>query len=342
MQKTLKEIAVLTGATLHGDAKCLITSIAPIQSASEGQLTFLHNDKYHTYLSATKASAALIKKEFLDECPTNALVVDDPYYAYAVLARLFDDSGSLPKGVHSTAVIGEGCHIDKMARIAAHVVIGDHVEIGANTQIHSGTVIGSDSRIGKDGLLWANVTLYPRMQIGDRVILHSGCVIGADGFGFANHEKRWEKIPQLGRVVIGNDVEVGASTTIDRGSLEDTVIEEGVKIDNQIQIGHNAQIGTHTIIAGNAGIAGSATIGKYCMIGAGVGVVGHIELVDGVVLAAGTAVSKSIKEPGVYGSGLPSVKYGAWKRMVARLKHLDDFAKRLIALEKKCKSKDKN
>lgn len=335
VKKTLRELAEKINAKIVGDAECEITSIATIQNAKSGQLTFLHSPQYQRYLPTTKASAVIVSKDCSDVCKANLLITDDPYYAYAILAREFETMTRLPSGIHSTAIIGKNCQIDKSVSIGAYVVVGDGVTIGANTQIYPGSIIGDHCHIGSDCLFWANVTLYCNMQIGHRVILHSGCVIGADGFGLAPHGGTWHKIPQLGRVILGDDVEVGASTTIDRGALEDTVIGKGVKLDNQIQIGHNVKIGEHSILAGASGIAGSTTIGKGCIFGANVGVTGHITVADKTILGARASVSKSITEPGVYASGTGHFEIHEWRKIVARLRHLDEMARRLQELEKK-------
>ena len=247
----------------------------------------------------------------------------------------FETITRLPVGIHETAIIGQNCQIDKSVSLGAYVVIGDNVTIGANTQIYPGTVIGDDCQIGSDCLFWANVTLYFNVQVGDHVILHSGSVIGADGFGLAPHGGVWHKIPQLGRVILHDDVEVGASTTIDRGALEDTVIGKGVKLDNQIQVGHNAKIGEHSILAGASGVSGSTTIGKRCMFGANAGVGGHINIGDDVILAGRAMVTKSVSGPGAYASGTGHFEIQEWRKIVARLRHLDEMARRLKALEKK-------
>ncbi len=334
VKKTLRELAEKIGAKIVGDADCEISGIATIQSAKPGQLTFLHSPQYQRYLSTTDASAIIVSKDCSDVCQSNLLIVDDPYYAYALVAKEFETIKQLPVGVHKTAVIGENCQIDTSASIGAYVVIGDNVTVGANTQIHPGSVVGDDSQIGCDCLFWANSTLYFNVQVGDRVILHSGSVIGADGFGLAPHKGTWHKIPQLGRVILHDDVEVGASTTIDRGALEDTIICKGVKLDNQIQVGHNAKIGEHSILAGASGVSGSTTIGKRCMFGANAGVGGHITIADDVILGGRAMVTKSVG-PGVYASGTGHFKIQDWRKIVVRLRHLDDMARRLKKLEEK-------
>jgi UDP-3-O-[3-hydroxymyristoyl] glucosamine N-acyltransferase len=335
MQKTLGELAKKIGAELKGDPDCKINGIDTLQSATEGQISFLDNPKYQQYLITTKASAVILTEKASQHYSGNAVVVKDPYYVYAQIASEFAAIPKQKSGIHSSAVIGKDCIIDSTASIAANVVIADRVNVGANTQVGAGSVIGEGCQIGADCHLWANVTLYYGVKLGDRVIIHSGVVLGSDGFGFAKHEGIWHKIPQLGSVVIERDVEIGANTTIDRGALNDTVIEEGVKLDNQIQLGHNVRIGAHSIVAGCTGIAGSAIIGKNCMIGGASSIAGHLEIADNVMLTAGTGVSGSIKETGVYSSAFSNMKYRAWQKNVVRFRNLDGIAKRLKVLEKK-------
>lgn len=335
IKTTLADLSKKVQAKLIGDPACEITGISTLQSARKGDISFLDNPKYKPYLSTTKASAVILSEADLSDCPCYALVVPNPYFSYAMIARAFDSTPKLPQGIHPTAIIGENCRISHRAAIGAHVVVGDHVVIGENTQIWHGCVIGDHVQIGSDCLLWAQVTLYYQVQVGDRVIIHSGAVVGSDGFGIARHQDCWYKIPQLGTVVISDDVEIGASTTIDRGALDNTVLGKGVKLDNQIQIGHNCQIGENTVVAGCAGIAGSTKIGKNCMIGAAAGIVGHLEIADRVMVAASGTISKSISEPGgLYASGTGPFKHRDWQRLVGRLRHLDKLAKRVIALEK--------
>lgn len=333
IRKTLAELATKVGGILKGDADCIIESIGALQSAEPGQISFLNSAKYRRYLSETQASAVILRKSDLDFCRTNALIVKDPYYAYAKIAEIFVEYPKVVPGIHTTAVIGKNCHIDKTASIGPHVVIEDEVTIGANTQIDPGCVIGERCRIGNDCHLWANVTLYYNVQLGNRVVIHSGTIVGSDGFGWAPHQGEWYKVPQLGSVIIGDDVDIGANTAIDRGALDDTIIGKGVILDNLIQIAHNVQIGDYTAIAGCTAIAGSTKIGKHCMIGGGSAINGHIEIADYVILTGTTAINQSIKESGMYSSGTPSMKTEEWRRIVVRFRQLDKMAKRIQALE---------
>jgi UDP-3-O-[3-hydroxymyristoyl] glucosamine N-acyltransferase len=313
----LSELATRLGAELHGDPSCVISGVATLQHAKAQQISFLDNPRYRKYLANTQASAVILTSTDLALCTTNALIMDNPYLGYAKVASLFDQASKIKPGIHPTAVIAEGCVIDPTASIGPHCVIGE------------GTHIGAHSR------LYANVTLYQGVRIGDRVIIHSGAVIGSDGFGFAQNKGTWYKVPQLGGVIIGNDVEIGANTTIDRGALDDTIIADGVKLDNQIQIAHNVVIGAHTAIAGCVAIAGSTVIGKYCAIGGRASIAGHITITDKVMIAGGSGVSQSITEPGVYSSSIATVQAAtSWNRNLMRIYQLDEMAQRLRKLEK--------
>ncbi|WP_423062702.1 UDP-3-O-(3-hydroxymyristoyl)glucosamine N-acyltransferase [Candidiatus Paracoxiella cheracis] len=332
---TLAELAKTIGAEVRGDAQCKIKGVASIAHAQPGDICYLVNSQYRPHLLNTKASAVLLSKKFISDCPTNALVMANPQLGFAKLLEVLYPKNHVRSGIHPTAVIGEGCEIDSSVTIAPHVVIEDNVTIGSGTIIGSGTVIGEGSSLGAHCHLHPNVTLYHHVVCGDRVILHSGVVIGADGFGMAQDEqKQWVKIPQIGRVVIGNDVEIGANSAIDRGALNDTVIGNGVKIDNQVMIGHNCHIGDHTVIAGCAGIAGSTKVGRHCMIGASAGLNGHIEICDHVMITGFGMIQKSITEPGIYSSGTGMQTNREWHKSVIRFWQLDDIAKRLKHLER--------
>jgi UDP-3-O-[3-hydroxymyristoyl] glucosamine N-acyltransferase len=312
----LSQLAELLDAELHGDPNCVITGIATLQSANAQQISFLDNVRYRKYLSTTQAAAIILAPNELEHCQTHALVSKNPYLAYAKVAALFDPAAQAKPSIHPTAVIEENCQIHPTAIIGA------------------GCVIGQGSHIGAHSRLWANVTIYHGVRIGERAIIHSGVVIGSDGFGFAQDKGVWRKVPQIGGVIIGDDVEIGANTTIDRGALENTIIENGVKLDNQIQIAHNVIIGAHTAIAGCVGIAGSTTIGKYCMIGGKASIGGHLTIADKVMIAGGSGIAKSITDPGVYSSALPAEPAAAWRKNLARIYQLDDNARRLRELEK--------
>lgn len=336
-QFTLAELAAILGAELRGDPTCNITGIASLHNVKAGQIAFLDNIRYRKYLANTQASAVILSSANLVECHTNALILDNPYLGYAKVATLFDQAPVSKPGIHPTAVIGENCEIHPSVCIGPLCVIGANVKIGENVVISPGCIISDQCSIGADSRLWSRVTVYHNVQIGQRVIIHSGVVIGSDGFGFAQDKGIWNKVPQLGTVIIGNDVEIGANTTIDRGALDNTVLHDGVKIDNLVQIGHNVSIGAHTAIAGCTGIAGSTTIGKHCAIGGATSLGGHISIADQVIITGASAVSNSITEPGMYSSGIVQVQPAlTWKKTLIRLNQLDEMAHRLRELEKIC------
>jgi UDP-3-O-[3-hydroxymyristoyl] glucosamine N-acyltransferase len=332
---TLAQLAEFLSAKVQGDPNIEVTAIVPLQVASAGQISFLDNPKYRKFLAETNASAVILSEEMAEKCPCAALIVKNPYLAYAMTATLFDNKPVAKPGIHPTAIIGEHCEIDNSVAIGPNVVIGDYVKIGKNTVIQPGCIINHDVEIGANCWLWPNVTIYHGTRIGARTIIHSGAVIGSDGFGFAFHQGQYHKIPQIGIVRIGDDVEIGANTTIDRGALGDTIIGNGVKLDNQIQIGHNVEIGDHTVIAAGTGVAGSTKVGKYCRVGGLVGFAGHITITDQVTITAMASVAQSINEPGIYSSGVPAAPFSAWKRNMVRFQQLDSIARRLMQLERK-------
>jgi len=338
MSKTykLKEIAKHLNAHLVGDGECEINNIASLEKAKTGEITFLTSKHYEQYLASTQASAVILKEEFAKQCPGNCLIMKDPYLGFAKTAQLFDDTPRPAQGIHPTVVMGKDCIIGENVSIGPYCAIGDYVSIGKNTIIGSNTSIGPETKIGENNLIYTNVSIYHRIVIGNHCIIQSNAVIGSDGFGITKDEyNNWIKIPQQGRVIIGNKVEIGANTTIDRGALEDTIIEEGVKIDNQVQIAHNVHIGAHTAIAGCVGIAGSVTIGKHCILAGSAGISGHVTLTDDVIIAAMTGVSKSITEPGIYSAGFPAQPHLTWGKQLARFKRLENLIKRVKNLEKK-------
>ena len=331
----LADLAATIAAELRGDGNCVITHLAPLDQAQTGSISFLENPSYKKYLETTNASAVIVTAQHAVLAKCAALITPNPYLAYAKVSALFDLVPEVPQGVHATALIGSESICGENVRIAAHCVIGKNVTIGKNVEINAHCVIADDVTIGDDSKLYPHVTVYHGVKIGQRTIIHGGAVIGADGFGMASDQGKWVKIHQLGTVIIGDDVEIGANTTIDRGALENTVIEDGVKIDNQVQIAHNVHIGAHTAIAGCVGIAGSAKIGKYCMIGGGAGINGHIELADRVIIAGMSGVGKTIDTPGVYASGIPAMPHRTWWRILARMSQLESLLQRVEALEKK-------
>lgn len=333
MAYTLGELARHIGAELQGDPSCLIRAVAALPHAKPGEVSFLAHTRYRKHLVATRASAVILDAAYRAQCPVSALVVENPLLAYARAAALLYPESLPAPGIHPSAVVSGECRIHASASVGAQCVVEQGVEIGPNAVIGPGCVIGRDCVIGEDSRLLARVTLCHGTRIGRRALIHPGAVIGSDGFGLAPDRGAWVKIPQLGGVHIGDDVEIGANTTIDRGALEDTVIEDGVKLDNQIQVGHNARIGAHTAIAGCVGIAGSARIGKRCQIGGGAGIAGHIEIADDVIITGMAMVTKSITKPGMYSSGVPAQENALWHKQIVRLRQLEDIVERLKNLE---------
>ena len=332
---SLGELATRFGLTLRGDPEIVVQSVATLQGATAGTLSFLANRKYQRHLASTGASAGVVDEASAAACPVAALVAANPYAAYARIAAVLHPSPSAVPGIHPTAVIDPAARVAASASVAAHVVIEADCDIGDRAVIGAGSYLGQGCRIGADTRLAPRVTLYAGVTIGARGLVHSGAVLGADGFGLAPDRAGWVKVPQVGGVTIGDDVEIGANTTIDRGAIDDTTIGHDVKLDNQIQIGHNVRIGDHTAIAGCVGVSGSTTIGSRCMIGGAVGIAGHLEIADGVVVTGLTLVSRSLTEPGVYSSATPAMEAGDWRRVVARLRHLDELFDRVRSLEGK-------
>ena len=335
MSYSLREIAERLGGQVHGDESCRIDHVATLADAGSGGISFLANRRYRPQLLTTRASAVILDQEFLSSCPVAALVVSNPYLGYARVAALLAPKPSLPIGIHPTAYVGDKARVDASAWIGPQAVVENGATVGARSHVGPGCVIGRGATIGDDCTLTANVTICHEVRVGNRVQLHPGVVIGADGFGIANDAGVWIKVPQLGAVDVGDDVEIGANTTIDRGALADTIIEEGVKLDNLIQIGHNVRIGAHTAIAAGVAIGGSASIGKRCTIGGAASVAGHLEIADDVHLTATSAVPNSISEPGLYSSGMPIQDNRTWRRNVVRMRQLDEMAKRLKSVEKR-------
>jgi UDP-3-O-[3-hydroxymyristoyl] glucosamine N-acyltransferase len=317
MAVRLGDLAERIGAELHGDPDCEVARLAPLERAEAGDVSFLYDRRYRNFLKITGASAVILGCGDREACSVAALVHEDPYLGYVKAAALLHPEIRLDPGIHPSACIGSGAEIDPTAYIGPYAVVGERVWIGAYTLIGPGSIIEPEVRIGDYTRLVAQVTVLRGTTLGRRCIIHPGAVIGADGFGFARDQGRWLKIPHLGGVRLGDDVEIGANTTIDRGALKDTVIEDGVKLDNQVQIGHNVHVGAHTAIAGCAGIAGGARIGKRCIIGGGAGIAGYLEIADDVVVNGMTVVTKSISAPGTYSSVWPARESGVWKKKVA-------------------------
>ncbi|MDD2685503.1 MAG: UDP-3-O-(3-hydroxymyristoyl)glucosamine N-acyltransferase [Gallionella sp.] len=333
MSLTLQEIAARLGGHLLGDGAVSISRITTLDKAQAGEISFLTNSKYRSQLASTNASALILGEGDAGASDLPRIISDNPYAYFAKVSALLNPLLPVVSGIHATAVIGEGARIASSASIAATAVIGRNAVIGEDAVIGAGCCIGDNVVIGCRARLYPRVVIYHDCVIGDDLIAHSGAVIGSDGFGIAMDAGHWIKIPQVGRVVIGNAVEIGANTTIDRGALDDTVIEDGVKLDNQIQVAHNVRIGAHTAVAGCAGIAGSAVIGRYCRIGGGARILGHLQLADHVEVAADTLVGKSIREAGSYAAIFPFSKQEDWRKNAVHLRHLDEMVKRIKVLE---------
>ncbi|MET4568391.1 UDP-3-O-(3-hydroxymyristoyl)glucosamine N-acyltransferase [Rhodanobacter soli] len=331
---TVAELAERFGLSFSGDGARVIDGVGTLAGAGPSQLSFLSNSKYTAQLAAARAGVIVLREENLADCPTAALVARDPYVAYARIAALFERMPAAPAGIHPSAVVATGARVSASASIGPGCVIADGAVIGDGVVLGPHCIIGEDCTVGAESRLVARVTLVTRVTLGQRVLVHPGAVIGSDGFGLAFDKDHWVKLPQLGGVRIGDDCEIGANTTIDRGALDDTVLEEDVRLDNQIQIAHNVHVGAHTAMAGCAAVAGSAKIGRYCMIGGNAGVLGHLELADRVTITAKSLVTHSIREPGEYSSGVPLQDNRQWRKNAARFKHLDEYARRLSALEK--------
>jgi UDP-3-O-[3-hydroxymyristoyl] glucosamine N-acyltransferase len=329
-----EELASRFALRVHGDGSVVVRGVATLANATTDTLGFLANPRYRGQLVQSQAGVVVMRADDATDYPRTALLAKDPYAAFAKIAALFEPAPARSSGIHPSAVVDPTADIHSEASVGPHVAIGARSRIAAGAIIGPGCVIGDDCEVGEGSELIARVTLVVRVRLGKRVRVHPGAVLGADGFGLAMDAGRWLKVPQLGGVAVGDDCEIGANTTIDRGALEDTVLEEDVRLDNQIQVGHNARIGAHTAMAGCAAVAGSAKIGRYCLIGGAAGILGHLELCDRVVVTAMSLVTHSIREPGEYSSGTPIMENRAWRRSAARFKQLDSIARRLPAADK--------
>jgi UDP-3-O-[3-hydroxymyristoyl] glucosamine N-acyltransferase len=328
----LDEIVARFGGDLTGDGSVLVAGIATLDEAGPQQLSFLSNSKYRVRLRTTSAAAVIVAPDAAADCPVARIVTPQPYLYYARVAQWLNPRPRPPMGIHPSAVVETA--IPASASIGANVRIGAATVVGENVVVEANCSIGADCQIGADSWINAGVNVYSACCIGARAIIHSGAVIGSDGFGFAREpDGAWVKIPQTGRVIIGDDVEIGANTTVDRGALDDTVIEDGVKLDNQIQVAHNVRIGAHTAMAGCVGIAGSARIGRRCTVGGAAVILGHLTIADDVNISSGTLVAKSITRAGTYTGTVPFLEHGEWLKNFSRLRHLDALADKIRALE---------
>ena len=335
MPASLGELATQFGCDLVGDPETRVDRVATLANATAQSISFLANPTYRKQLKTTKAAAVVVAEADAGDCPVAALISSDPYTTYARIAGVLHPPADHPSEIHSSAVVAESATVSESAHIAANAVIGEDCSIGDRVYIGAGCVVGKRCSVGSDSQLLANATLVGDVRIGERTIIHSGAVIGSDGFGHARDESGWIKIPQVGGVVIGDDVEIGANTAVDCGAIDDTIIEDGVRVDNLVQIGHNVRIGEHTAMIGPTAIAGSAVIGKRCMISGLAGVVGHVTVCDDVIITPQVLVTKDINEAGVYSATFGAEKDKDWKRMVVRFRRLEMLEKRVAELEGK-------
>lgn len=339
MSYKLQQLAEYLDAELCGDGEVIISSVAPIESATAGAISFVSDKKYLQHLRDCAATAVIVTPQMQEEALVPTLVVANPRAAYARLVSLLYPQYTPSAGVHATAVIAENATIDPSASIGANVVIEDGAIIAADVKIDAGCVVGRNSSIGQGTHLYPNVTVYHNCKLGEYCIMHSSAVIGSDGFGFEYDQGSWLKIPQVGGVIIGNHVEIGACSVVDRGALNDTVVADGVKLDNHVQIAHNVQVGEHTIMSRGVGIAGSTKIGKNCIFGGMTGVKDHVELADNVIVTAMSMVTKSLHKAGSYSSNTPIDDTASWRKNSARFRQLDEMARKIRQLEKHIKDK---
>jgi UDP-3-O-[3-hydroxymyristoyl] glucosamine N-acyltransferase len=338
---SLAELADRYGLEFTGEEGKSVSGIATLAEAGPEDVAFLANNKYLPQLASTRAAAVILPPELVARCPVSCLVTETPYVAFARISRLFDKSPQSRPGVHPTAVVSSEAQVHPTASIGAHVVVEAGALLGPEVVLGAGVYVGHDSRLGVGSRVLPHAVICHDVQLGEYCVIHAQAVLGADGFGFASGPDGWEKVSQLGGVRLGDRVEIGAGTTVDRGTLGHTVIEDGVIIDNQVQVGHNCRIGKNTAIAGCTGLAGSTIIGSNCTLAGGVGIVGHVEICDNVHVTGMTMVTKSITRPGSFSSGTPMTNTRDWKRNAVRFSQLESIQQRLAALESKVKQEDK-
>lgn len=334
MEVSLAELVARFGGELVGDdGTRVICQVAPLDRAGEHEIAFVSQARYMARLNTTRAGAVILPVDARDAIERPRILTPHPYLYFARVSALLNPSPRPAAGIHASASVAAGADVASDASVGPGAVIGAGARVGARAVIGANCVLGDEALIGDDSVLHANVTVYRGCEIGARCILHSGAVIGSDGFGFAPNGEVWEKIPQIGRVVVGDDVEIGACTTVDRGALEDTIIEDGVKIDNLVQVAHNVRIGAHTAIAACTGIAGSARIGRHCQIGGAAMIIGHIEIADGTRISTNTLITKSLTEAGTYTAALPFSAHEVWLKNAVHLRNLDKLVDRVRQLE---------
>jgi UDP-3-O-[3-hydroxymyristoyl] glucosamine N-acyltransferase len=328
LQYRLADLTARLGGEVIGDPGTVVERVASLRSAGPGDIAFLSHARFRVDLDATRASAVIVAPGERQATALPRIVCRDPVLYFAKVSRLLNPEPRALPGIHPTAVVEEGASVAPDACVGALCFVGAGAALASQVVLSAGVYVGPGARIGRQSRLAARVVVHADCVLGERAVVHSGAVIGADGFGLAKESGRWVKIPQVGRVVIGDDVEVGANTTIDRGTLDDTVIEDGVKLDNQIQVGHNCRIGAHTAIAGCVGIAGSTTIGRHCVIGGAAMISDHLSICDHVTISGGTLIAKSISAPGTYTGVYPAEAHRQWRRNAARLRRLDELLSR--------------
>lgn len=331
---SLEALATFLGLEFSGDGQRTISGLASLAAAGPADLSFIAQSKYLAQLSTTRAAAVIVSADLMSQCPVDCLISDSPYLAFARASHLFDRTPIPATGIHPAAVVSELAQVDASASVGPQAVIEAGAFIGPQAVLGAGVFVGQNTHVGEGTRVYPNAVIYHDVHIGDRCVIHAQSVIGADGFGFAPSSDGWVKIAQLGGVQIGNNVEIGANTTVDRGALDDTVLADGVIIDNLVQIAHNCRIGKNTAIAGCVGLAGSTIIGANCTLAGGVGVVGHVEICDNVHITGMTMVTKSITEPGSYSSGTPMSSTSQWKRRAVRFSQLESIQQRLAELER--------
>lgn len=334
---TLRVLADHLNADVQGDDSVEISTVGTLDGAGKGQISFLANSKYRSQLETTAASAILMSPADAEGFKGNAIVLKDPYVGFARIAQFLDTTPKAAENIHPSAQIAASAMLGEDVAIGANAVIGENVVLGNNVQVGAGSVVGQDSVIGSNTLLWANVTVYHDVHLGQDCIIHSGTIIGSDGFGYANERGQWIKIPQTGGVRIGDRVEIGANTTVDRGAIDHTEIHDGVILDNQVQIAHNDIIGANTAIAGSTVVAGSVTIGKHCIIGGNCAISGHLNICDGVHVTGSTNITSVIREPGVYSSATVAMDNKLWRKNTVRFRQLDGLFQRVKKLENSTK-----
>jgi UDP-3-O-[3-hydroxymyristoyl] glucosamine N-acyltransferase len=310
------------GGELIGDPNLLINSVASLESANQNSISFFNNPKYLDLLKSTKAAVVIIKKGNLPDRSGTSIVIDNPYLYFAKVSQLLNPNKILKKEIHKSAIIHPSCKLGQDVYIGPNVVIEENVSLGDDVVIHAGSIVESDSAIGNASVIHPHVVIKANTIIGKNCILYAGCIIGSDGFGYAKDDSKWLAIPQIGRVLLGDNVDIGSNSTIDRGALDDTIISSGVKIDNLVQIGHNCLVGENTIIAGCVGIAGSAKIGKNCAIGGAAMILGHLSITDNVTISPGSMITRSIKTSGTYTALMPFQDHETWLKTAAKIKRL--------------------